>query len=189
VKDLAQLAPFLAQEAAMTMRDLLKKTLSVCALLALAGNGPCQQHVDLNQSGAACANPSCSASQICVHYPSCSGGAGSYQCEDATISDAGLCGNYPSYSVSSDQSLLECVCPSPSVDAGNPQDGATVPSCGQSVCTASQVCVHYPACTTGGSSTAGCESNDPSGFSALCGNYGGKYSVDNSQANVSCLCQ
>src|SRR5262249_17738475 len=116
------------------------------------------------------------------------GGAGKYQCEDAATSHATLCSNYPSYSVSPDQTLVECVCSSQSSDAGNPQDGGTVPACGQSVCTASQVCVHYPACTMGGSSTAGCASNDPSGFPHFCSNYGGRYSVDNSQTNVDCLC-
>jgi hypothetical protein len=193
VKDLARLAPFFAQEA-MTMRDVLKKTFFVCALLVLGANGPCQQRVDLNQSANGCTELSCTASQICVHYPSCSGGAGNYQCEDAASSQAALCGNYPSYSLSPDHLVLECVCSSQSSDAGNPQDGGTVSdlsqaTCGQGVCTASQqVCVHYPACTAGGSQSAGCESNDPSGFSSLCGNYGGKYSVDSSQTNVNCLC-
>src|SRR5205823_3706270 len=96
---------------------------------------------------------------------SCSGGAGQYQCENAATSNTTLCSNYPSYTTSPGQ--LECVCPT----QGHPQDAGTVSvsdlsqaSCGQSVCTANQVCVHYPACTTGGSTSAGCESNNPMGF-------------------------
>jgi hypothetical protein len=188
MKDPARLAPLFKQEAVMTMRDLFKKTLPVCALLAVMGNGPCQQRVDLNDSTTGCKEPACTASQICVHYPSCSGGAGSYQCETASTAYAELCDNYPSYSVSSDQPpQLECVCPSQSADGGTTPDLSQL-SCGQSVCTASQVCVHYPACSAGGGTSTGCESNDPQGFPTLCSNYGNKYTVDSSQTNVNCLC-
>jgi hypothetical protein len=110
-----------------------------------------------------------------VHYPSCSGGAGQYQCEDAATSSATLCDNYPSYSESADKTSLECVCPSQPAN-----------NCAGQACTTSQICVHYPSCS-GGAGQYQCEdaATSPAG---LCGNYP-SYSESADKTSLECVCQ
>ncbi|HWE30702.1 MAG TPA: hypothetical protein VHB97_21995 [Polyangia bacterium] len=180
----------------MTTKSLVRPIAGVVLFLLVGGAGPCDQRVDLNQTSSPCGGK-CTSAQICVHYPDCTGGAGADDCEDRTTSDTELCANYTgdggSYTVDANQTLVTCVCPpASSADAGSPNgDGATDMAkapCGTQSCASDEVCVNYPACTTGGSQTQSCEPTTMS-FADDCANYGGHYTVDSTQSIVTCVCQ
>jgi hypothetical protein len=171
----------------MTTKSLFKPFAGALLLLLVGGAGPCDQRVDLNQNSPC--GGKCTSAQICVHYPDCNGGAGSDACEDRSLSDAELCGNYTgaggSYTVDANQTLLTCVCP-PN-NGGGAADMATA-LCGNKSCASNEVCVHYPVCQPNGTASESCEPTTLS-FAQDCSNYGGHYSVDSTQSNVDCLCQ
>lgn len=177
----------------MTTKSLTRPIAGVVLFLLAAGTGPCDQRVDLNKTSSACGGK-CTSAQICVHYPDCRGGAGSDACEDRTIGYTNLCANYTgvggSYTVDANQTLVTCVCPQTSTaDAGS--GGATDMAkalCGTQSCTSNEVCVHYPSCTVGGSEMQACLATTMS-FADDCANYGGHYTVDSGQSNVTCVCQ
>jgi hypothetical protein len=180
----------------MTTKSLSRPMAGVVLFLLAGGAGPCEQRVDLNQTSSPCGGQ-CTSAQVCTQYPSCSGGAGSEACENRTIGYANLCGNYTggggSYTVDADLTLVTCVCPPTSTaDAGSTDGGGATDManalCGTRSCTSSEVCVHYPACAQGGGTSQGCEPTTTS-FAVDCGNYGGHYTVDSTQSNVTCVCQ
>jgi len=175
----------------MTTKSLTRPIAGVVLLLLAGGAGPCDQRVDLNQGSSPCGDQ-CASAQICVQYPDCRGGAGSHACEKRTTGYPNLCGNYlGSYTIDADQTLVTCVCPpAPTDDAGSTGEATDMAKalCGTQSCTSNEVCVHYPACAPGGSESQGCEPTTIS-FATDCDNYGGRYTVDSTQSNVTCLCQ
>ena len=180
----------------MTTKSLTRPIAGVVLFLLAGGAGPCDKRVDLNQTSSPCGGK-CTSAQVCVHYPDCRGGAGADDCEDRTISDTELCANYTgvggSYTVDPNQTLVTCVCPPPSTaDMGSTNGGGATDMakalCGTQSCASNEVCVHYPICTLGGTASQSCEPTTNS-FTGDCANYGGHYTVDSTQSNVTCLCQ